>query len=942
MPKSSFVKSHLHFLLAIIFCSLGLAQDFEAPMITSISLTPNVDVTSGDQVITATVQITDDDSGFEFGNLFLYRPDGNFVSSHAMGSFQMTGGDSLDGTYEVEITIPRYAPAGSWEIRSFVEDSASNVRDYGGTDDAFPVPSEAFFTVVNSGTVDNAPPALVSVSVSPGTIDTGSISQSIAITLNITDSLSGLRSASLYFKDPNSDSQFNISGFVFYTQVSSGDAQDGVYVINSTIPQGSLDGTWTFDVFLSDQVGNRTTIPEPAGATFEVSNTSIAAIGDLSDATDATQFNWTPAGDQDWFPQSTVTSDGVDAAQSGAIGDGGFSDLELLVTGPGTLNFEWKVDSEAEFDVLSVEVLNGGDFDSISGDVDWSASSVTIPPGLQTVRFRYEKDGSSSEGQDAGWIDRVCFIADVDSEEPVIQRLSLTPNPVNIANGYVEVTVTIEVSDDSNGFSDGYLYLTEVATDNEYVSGYFDSSNLISGDSNCGTYEVTFDFYADDFNPEGGGYLEGTYRISAEVIESGTGNTRYYGNGDDPFPIPGTEFFTVGGAPTGSAPYLTGIAGITPGVIDITTEDQLITVEFGVISNSIGFSFGDVSLFNPSGDFVQSFFFDGSDRISGNDLNGVYSVTVPVYQHSEPGTWTVHFYLSDYDDNTREYPFDTFYPVPGDEEFTVINGGSVDTTVPVLTAFSLSQTVVDTSAGSQSISVDFSLTDDLSGIQSVALYAYDPGSNFAGGLYQSFPTSGLLSDTYSGTFDLPAGSLEGVWNAVLSVSDRAGNSFFYVAGSPGFGSPFPAPFIGQFTVGPVSQTSFSSFTSSYGLTGLDALGGANSDGDLFNNAMEFLLGLDPTVANAPDPLLYEVVRSGNEIWINFTVDPSLAVSVSGTSLSISKDGAAPVLVTGQTGANLRDDWVDQAPVNVGGSKYRVILPITASQNGMIRLRFSIP
>lgn len=79
------MKSSLPLLFALIFTIQAHAQDFEAPEITSISATLSVDVTSHAQTITATVQITDDEGGYDFGNLFVYRPDGTFVSSHGMG-----------------------------------------------------------------------------------------------------------------------------------------------------------------------------------------------------------------------------------------------------------------------------------------------------------------------------------------------------------------------------------------------------------------------------------------------------------------------------------------------------------------------------------------------------------------------------------------------------------------------------------------------------------------------------------------------------------------------------------------------------------------------------------------------------------------------------------------------------------------------------------------
>lgn len=183
--------------------------------------------------------------------------------------------------------------------QAFVANEEGVERNYGGASEPFPLPSDATFTVVNSGLVDSTGPAVVSVSVSPDTIDTGIIGQTVEITLNITDALSGLRSASLSFINPESNAVNSISGFVFFTQATSGDSQDGTYTINSTIPQGSLDGTWTFDIFLSDQVGNRSTVSSPAGATFEISNSASGALGDFSDAGDATLYAWSTSGDQE-------------------------------------------------------------------------------------------------------------------------------------------------------------------------------------------------------------------------------------------------------------------------------------------------------------------------------------------------------------------------------------------------------------------------------------------------------------------------------------------------------------------------------------------------------------------------------------------------------------------------------------------------------------------
>lgn len=135
---------------------------------------------------------------------------------------------------------------------------------------------------------------------------------------------------------------------------------------------------------------------------------------------------------------------------------------------------------------------------------------------------------------------------------------------------------------------------------------FFDPNDLVSGNSNFGIYEVTFEFYSEDFSPEKGGYQEGTYRVSAEISEQGTGNTRYYGNGDDDFPIPSTEFLTVRGAPSGAAPYLAVISSVIPEAVDVSSGDQSVVFNFGVISNGICFGYGSIWLYNHSGNYAHN------------------------------------------------------------------------------------------------------------------------------------------------------------------------------------------------------------------------------------------------------------------------------------------------------------------------------------------------
>ncbi|MCS6772098.1 MAG: S8 family serine peptidase [Kiritimatiellae bacterium] len=128
----------------------------------------------------------------------------------------------------------------------------------------------------------------------------------------------------------------------------------------------------------------------------------------LCDAVDACEMVWSSGGAVRWIAQTNVSADGVDAAESGAIGDDEASWIETTVEGPGILSFDWKVSSEEGYDFLNFEV-NGITRASISGENDWETRHVELSNGVHELRWTYVKDFSIAWGEDRGWLDRVVF-----------------------------------------------------------------------------------------------------------------------------------------------------------------------------------------------------------------------------------------------------------------------------------------------------------------------------------------------------------------------------------------------------------------------------------------------------------------------------------------------------------------------------------------------------
>jgi formylglycine-generating enzyme required for sulfatase activity len=106
---------------------------------------------------------------------------------------------------------------------------------------------------------------------------------------------------------------------------------------------------------------------------------------------------------QAWSVDYSTAHDDFSSAKAQTT-DGQSTYREYTVTGPAVVDFWWKVSSEELYDTFSYS-LNGVNQETISGEVDWTYRTLTLPAGTHTIRWTYTKDGSDAVGQDAGWLD---------------------------------------------------------------------------------------------------------------------------------------------------------------------------------------------------------------------------------------------------------------------------------------------------------------------------------------------------------------------------------------------------------------------------------------------------------------------------------------------------------------------------------------------------------
>jgi len=190
------------------------------------------------------------------------------------------------------------------------------------------------------------------------------------------------------------------NGAAAMTTPDDADVDDGFCYFYAS--SGSLSLTAGSDGYVSEE--KTVSVPELGVAEADFQLTAIP----LYEMLDVSGLTWITSGDMNWFGQYDITSDDIDAAQSGEITHSEASEISATVQGPGRISFSWKVSSEADWDFLSFYI---GDqlISQISGETDWEQASEEIPAGEQVLTWRYWKDTNTDGGVDTGWLDQVSF-----------------------------------------------------------------------------------------------------------------------------------------------------------------------------------------------------------------------------------------------------------------------------------------------------------------------------------------------------------------------------------------------------------------------------------------------------------------------------------------------------------------------------------------------------
>jgi hypothetical protein len=193
----------------------------------------------------------------------------------------------------------------------------------------------------------------------------------------------------------------------------------GIGITNPVVTQGyvSIAGGYNFYAGLLDDVrlySTNLSAADVADIYTGGSGVTLAyAIGD-------TNLSVTTSGDANWFAESTNTDNGAPyAVQSGSVTNYQSSTLTTVVTGPGTLTFNWSNianDPNQGFDCeFYIDDPNTNDIaDLYSGVNAWQSiqytvgHSITIPPGQHTLGWVVYAN-NDTDPTEAAYVDNLVF-----------------------------------------------------------------------------------------------------------------------------------------------------------------------------------------------------------------------------------------------------------------------------------------------------------------------------------------------------------------------------------------------------------------------------------------------------------------------------------------------------------------------------------------------------
>jgi len=224
------------------------------------------------------------------------------------------------------------------------------------------------------------------------------------------------------------------------------------------------------------------------------------------------------------------------------------------------------------------------------------------------------------------------------------------------------------------------------------------------------------------------------------------------------------------------APQLLGF-DIVESSVNVVTGTEIVTFNLTVIDDISGVASVSVYLKGPSGQTVYA-------NASGASLNGlVHNLSLESSEfgvHAEAALWSIE-YISIYD-LAGNHSFLNVYDLRnlGRQNTINVSNDNGDSTPPQLTAFTVVEDQVDIVMGTETVTFDFTVSDDVSGVASLAIYLKSPNGQTVYANASGASLGGLehTLSLESSAFGLSAEA--GIWSIdYISIYDLSGIHTMY-------------------------------------------------------------------------------------------------------------------------------------------------------------------
>jgi hypothetical protein len=167
---------------------------------------------------------------------------------------QPSSGDAQNGTWDIQVNMPRFSPQGNYELTVQIVDNDGNSLSLSQAD--LQTMFGVSYVVNQEAAGDLLPPTFDAVSIAPAAVDTSTTDGDVMVTVDGSDDLSGVDHVVARLTGPGPTEVVNAASGA----PDSGTPTNGTWSIPLSIPQGSPSGTYTLSLELGDRVGRITTL----------------------------------------------------------------------------------------------------------------------------------------------------------------------------------------------------------------------------------------------------------------------------------------------------------------------------------------------------------------------------------------------------------------------------------------------------------------------------------------------------------------------------------------------------------------------------------------------------------------------------------------------------------------------------------------------------------